>query len=141
MENRIGLIKERLTELHIEYKENYWSTTCQTSIPLLLPKYRIAIFNGHSQDIYDSVKAMYAPLFIRDGEADDFVLEKLVNLLQFQYQRLLYIEQKKETKERNREKEAENMERHYQKVAAKAERLRKELMKQRYILIEEHYKP
>ncbi|MBQ8713760.1 MAG: hypothetical protein IJ552_00975 [Prevotella sp.] len=63
----------------------YWEDVCVGNtgviIPLYLPKYRIAVRVGDSHQWYDAVKRCTHPIFIRDDNTVEFVIEKLRNTI------------------------------------------------------------
>lgn len=80
-EKKLERITALLEEMGLGYKRNHHSRFNDVDIDIYVPKYRIAVFDGQTQEKFDKVKGKYAPLFVRDEETEDFVIEKMVNLL------------------------------------------------------------
>ena len=66
----------------IEYWEDVHVGNTGTIIPLYLPKYRIAVHIGDSQQWYDAVKRCTHPIFIRENDTVVFVIEKVINTIE-----------------------------------------------------------
>ena len=123
-EKKLERIIALLEEKGLVYKRNHHSDLCNVDIDIFVPKYRIAVFNGHAQEKYNSVKRRYAPLFVREEETEEFVVEKISNLLAVREKKLQWLQEANERREANRLYAEECERRHQEKVAARAERER-----------------
>ena len=65
-----------------EYWEDVHVGNTEAIIPLYLPKYRIAVRVGDSQQWYDAVKRCTHPIFIRETDTVEFVIEKVTNTIE-----------------------------------------------------------
>ena len=104
----IALLEER----GLTYKRNHHSDLCGVDIDLYVPMYRIAVFDGDSQEAYEKVKKKMAPLFIRETDTEEFVMEKMTNLIDAREKKLQWLQECMEKKERNRKYAQECEERH-----------------------------
>lgn len=78
---KLEVLKAFLRENNISFKEK-----CKCSgkkVSLYIGKYRICvrISNEYDQSFYDRVKYHFHPLFIRESETAEFVVEKMQNLI------------------------------------------------------------
>lgn len=124
MERIIALLEER----GLTYKLGHHSELCGVDIDIYVPKYRIAVFNGHTQEKFDKVRGKNAPLFIREDETEEFIVEKITNLLDDREKKLQWVKDNKKKREANLRYAEECERRHQEKVArreaAQAERER-----------------
>lgn len=127
-EKKLECIIALLEERGLTYRRGFHSEKCDVDIDIYVPKYRIAVFNGHTQEKFDKVKGKYAPLFVREEETEAFVVEKMVNLLGDREKILQWLIDTKEQREERKRYTEECERRHQEKVAkreaAQAERER-----------------
>ena len=74
-------LKEWLKGEAIDFEENYESKTCGVLIPLRIPRYHVAVCVGDSQEFYLRTRGIYFPVFLRDEDTKDKVLEKVQNTI------------------------------------------------------------
>ena len=117
LERIIALLKGK----GLVYKLNHHSELCGIDIDIYIPKYRIAVFEGYSQEQYVKVKRKYAPLFVRDEETEDFIVEKMENLLEKREEKLQWLQKRNAEKEANRIYAEECERRHQEKLARRKE--------------------
>ena len=79
--NKYDILLSVLRERELSFDENYHCPLCNVDIDLFVPKLGIAIFDGDSQEKYEAVKRMYAPIFIREYETEEKTKEKIVNTI------------------------------------------------------------
>lgn len=81
---KLEAVKRFLVENRIEFYPHYRGRI-KVSPDLYIPKHKIMvkISEGKEKDynFFKEVKYKYHPLFIRDDETKDFVLEKIQNLI------------------------------------------------------------
>lgn len=78
---KLEVLKAFLNENSIPFKENVmWKGQ---KFDLYIGKYHICVrlSDENDQKFYERVKRIYHPLFIRESETSDFVLEKMQNLI------------------------------------------------------------
>jgi len=124
LERIIALLEER----GLMYRRGHHSEKCDVDIDIYVPKYRIAVFDGHTQEKYGKVKGKYAPLFVREEETEEFIVEKMTDLLADREKKLQWLKENKAKREANMRYAEECERRHREKVAkreaAQAERER-----------------
>ncbi len=122
-DKKIKRIIALLEERGLEYECCHHSKLCGVDIDIYVPKYRIAVFDGHTQEKYEKVKRRNAPLFIREEETEEFVLEKMLNLLNVREKKLQWLQESKAKKEANRIFAEECERRHQEKLARREARM------------------
>lgn len=71
-----------LGEKHIEHWTDVQHPTDKDIIiPLYIPRYNIAVFDGHSETWFQAIRRFAFPVFIRDEETTAFVIKKLKNTM------------------------------------------------------------
>ena len=80
-EKKMEVIKSFLDENGIAYVENHKSGRCGVIIPLAVPKHKVAVRIGDDQDFYLKTRGVYYPIFIRDEDTKEKVLEKIQNTI------------------------------------------------------------
>lgn len=87
-QEKLELLKENLRK----YKVRFWEDVCvkntDLSIPLYLPKSRIAVRIGDDDAWYKAVRNVVHPVIIRDSDDVSFVIEKVNNTIR-KHQRLV----------------------------------------------------
>lgn len=121
-EEKLEELKKWMRENKIPYLVNHFSRTTQTLLPIKVRKYRIAVRIGDDDEFFQKVKRTYHPIFIRDTDTAEFVIEKMQNTITksmlYQHKRMLVAEQK----EKNRAMEREKEKRHQEKLIEKEKR-------------------
>ena len=79
IEEKYEKVKEFLKGNNIEFRENVEKKGFV--IPLLMPRLGIVIHSGDSQEFYMNVRKTYKPIFIREEEEMDFIIEKVTNTI------------------------------------------------------------
>ena len=129
-EEKLEELKKWMRENKIPYLTNHFSRTTQTLLPIKVRKYRIAVRIGDDDEFYQKVKKTYHPIFIRDTDTAEFVIEKMQNTITksmlLQHKRMLAAEQKEKNREMEREKEKIHQARLIEK-----EKRREEMKRQR----------
>ena len=74
-------VKEYCKSKGIEFWDDVRIGNTGVIIPLYLPKYRIAVRIGDSRQWYDAVKRCTHPIFIRNDDTVEFVIEKVKNTI------------------------------------------------------------
>jgi len=135
IEQKLKRVKEYLSENGISYEENHKSQRTGVLVPIYIWPYGVAIFGGSSEEIYYAVCDVYRPLFVREEETMDFILEKVRNLISERIENYYRCCQKAEQKRRNIERMNQLQEeariRREAKRAAYEERKRREIEKVR----------
>lgn len=121
-EQKMEIVKAYLDGKGIKHDENHVSETCGVIIPLYIPEYRLAIHIGDDQEFFNAVKTSCFPIFIRDEDTDEKVMEKLRNTIA----KSADIRDKEAVKARNKAYDEECWQRHMEKVARK-EAVKKEM--------------
>lgn len=82
-EEKLEVLKNFLKENNIKFYNGYNGKKLKILPDLYIPKHRIMvkISDANDQEFYNSVKYGWHPLFIRDEESVDFVIEKMQNLI------------------------------------------------------------
>ena len=73
--------KEYLTKKGIEYWTDVHVGKTGIVLPLYVPKYRIAVRVGDDTQWYNCVKRTTHPVFIREADSKEFVVEKIQNTI------------------------------------------------------------
>ena len=83
MDNQLKLqaVIAALTEKGIEHWTNVETPKKHVRIAVYLPKHNIAVFVGHDEEWFREVRFYAFPVFIRDGESTDFVIQKVWNTI------------------------------------------------------------
>lgn len=76
-EQKMQAVKNFLHENHIPFRINHVSEICGILLPLAIKKYRVAVRIGDNQTFYKLTKGKYYPVFIRDEDTEEKVLEKV----------------------------------------------------------------
>lgn len=76
-QEKIQAVKTALTEKGIEHWTGVDTPKKNVKIDIYLPKHNIAIFDGHDDEKFKAVRFFTFPVFIREEESFDFVLEKI----------------------------------------------------------------
>lgn len=128
IDQKMERVKEFLSENRVRYDENYESKKAGVLVPIYIWRYNIAVFKGSSQEMFKATRGIYAPLFVREEETMDFILEKMQNLLEKRKATLAWLLQREEQKKRNIEIAQQQREearlRREAKKAAHEERMR-----------------
>ena len=74
-------VKVFLDDNKIAYWESHLSKRCGVNIPLVIPKYQIAIQLGDDQDWFNKVRRIYRPIFIRSLDTKELAVEKVQNTI------------------------------------------------------------
>lgn len=78
---KIEALKTWLTENKVKYQEDVVHAGKGIHIDLYIPKFRIAIHVGDDEDWYHKVKAFVHPVFVRDQDSAEFLIEKVQNTI------------------------------------------------------------
>ena len=78
-EEKLERVKAFLNENNIPFEEN--AKKCKVNLPLYVKKYNIVIHVGDDQEFFQAIRRVCHPVFIREEETADFVLEKVQNLI------------------------------------------------------------
>ena len=121
-QEKLEKLKEWLRDNNIPFVENYTSKSRGVTFDLRVkkPLIGVCISSERDQEIFQKVKRVYAPFFVRESETAEFVIEKMQNCIvnkMMQAQREL---EKKAKKDEGRRIAAENERRHQEKLAAQA---------------------
>ena len=79
---KLEALKAYLSEKGIKFKEDARHTSKNILIELFIPKYLIGVHIGDSPEWFNQVKRYLHPVFIREADTADFVIEKVVNTIQ-----------------------------------------------------------
>lgn len=100
-ERKLEAVKKFLIKNNIGFEEKHYSKTYDLTMDLKIKKLRIAVFLSKGKEYEDRIyrtrsvrkqfhlAVLYKPFFIRDGESQKFVLEKLQNCI---YDRMLLMQ-------------------------------------------------
>ena len=81
-QEKLEALKAYLRNFGIEYWENVQHVgKDMPSIPLFLPKGRIAVRIGDDDVWYHQLRNFVHPVIIRDADTSDFVIEKVMNTI------------------------------------------------------------
>lgn len=121
-EEKLEKLKEWLKDNDIPFVENYKSKSTGFTFDLKVKKPLVAVCISSERDneIFQRIKRVYAPFFIRESETAEFVIEKMQNCIvekMMQAQRFL---EKKNKRDDGRRIAEENERRHQEKLAKKA---------------------
>lgn len=92
-EKKLEAVKKWLSDNGIEYVENY-KTKNDLTIDLWIQRMFIAIHLGDDDGFYKKTYRWCKPFFIRDGETQAFVLEKIQNCC---FDQMIYLQKRFET--------------------------------------------
>ena len=121
-QEKLEKLKEWLEENNIPFVENYTSKSRGVTFDLRVkkPLIGVCISSERDREIFEKVKRVYAPFFIRESETAEFVIEKMQNCIvnkMMQAQREL---EKKNKREEGKRIAEENERRHQANLAKKA---------------------
>jgi hypothetical protein len=121
-QEKLEKLKEWLRGNDIPFDENYTSKSRGVTFDLRVkkPLIGVCISSERDREIFDKVKRVYAPFFIRESETAEFVIEKMQNCIvnkMMQAQREL---EKKNKREEGKRIAEENERRHQANLAKKA---------------------
>lgn len=121
-QEKLEKLKEWLKDNNIPFVENYTSKSRGVTFDLRVkkPLIGVCISSERDQEIFQKIKRVYAPFFIREGETAEFVIEKMQNCIvnkMMQAQREL---EKKNKREEGKRIAEENERRHQANLAKKA---------------------
>lgn len=110
-------LKVWLTENGYKYKENFTNKACKTVIPLSVKDWYIVFHIGDSQEFFLAVRHFYHPIFIREEESFEFLIEKFENtrkvvlakMKEYEDKKRRGIEEHERCQARHKEKMAEKM--------------------------------
>ncbi len=66
---------------NIEHWENVKVDGLDIVIPLYVPYFNISVFTGSDENLYMTVRRYTRPIFIRDNDPADFIIEKMKNTM------------------------------------------------------------
>lgn len=78
-EEKYNQVVSFLKENGIAYVEN--REIHGVTLPLLIQKWMVVVHVGDNQEFYMKVRRNYKPVFIREEDSADFVLEKVQNTI------------------------------------------------------------
>ena len=78
---KVEAVKNFLKANKIVFEENRNSEVCGVVLPLYIPKFRLCVHVGDDQNFYKAVAKKYYPVFVRDTDTTEFVLEKIQNTI------------------------------------------------------------
>lgn len=121
-QEKLEKLKEWLRDNNIPFVENYKSKSTGFTFDLRVKKPLVAVCISSERDneIFQRIKRVYAPFFIRESETAEFVIEKMQNCIvnkMMQAQRFL---EKKNKRDEGRRIAEENERRHQEKLAKKS---------------------
>lgn len=121
-QEKLEKLKEWLKDNDIPFEENYTSKSRGVTFELRVkkPLIGVCISSERDREIFQKVKRVYAPFFIRESETAEFVIEKMQNCIvnkMMQAQREL---EKKNKREEGKRIAEENERRHQANLAKKA---------------------
>lgn len=103
-EEKLKAVKDWLNERNIEFRENHWSKSCNVLIDIRVktPLLAIRVSKEDDEEFFHAVKLWYSPIFIRECESVEFVLEKIHNTVERRLAEIEKMKQRKAQKELNR---------------------------------------
>ena len=80
---KLEALKAFLTENKIDFYNDFCHRKYQVTPDLYIPKYRIVVKLSADDDqtFFEEVKHSFHPLYIRDEETAEFIVEKMQNLI------------------------------------------------------------
>lgn len=78
---KIQVLKTWLYENNVKYQEDVIHTDKGIHIDLYLPKYLIAVHVGDDSEFFQEVKNYLHPVFVRDQDSVEFLIEKVQNTI------------------------------------------------------------
>lgn len=78
---KIEALKAWLTENKVKYQEDVVYAGKGIHIDLYLPKYTIAVHVGDDSDFFQKVKNFLHPVFVREQDSAEFLIEKVQNTM------------------------------------------------------------
>lgn len=85
MNQKLENLKAFLSERKVEHWENArLEGKTPITVDLFLPKYNISVHVGQDDEFYRTVKGLTHPIFIREDELSEFVIEKVCNTMEKQ---------------------------------------------------------
>ena len=121
-QEKLEKLKEWLKNNNIPFEENYTSKSRGVTFDLRVkkPLIGVCISSERDREIFEKIKRVYAPFFIRESETAEFIIEKMQNCIvkkMMQAQREL---EKKNKREEGKRIADENERRHQANLAKKA---------------------
>lgn len=80
-QEKIEALKVWLTENKVKHQENVIHAGKGIHIDLYLPKYLIAVYVGDDSDFFLKVKNFLHPVFVREQDSAEFLIEKVQNTM------------------------------------------------------------
>ena len=80
-QEKIEALKSWLTENKVKYQEDVVHAGKGIHIDLYLPKYLIAVHVGDDSEFFQEVKNYLHPVFVRDQDSVEFLIEKVQNTI------------------------------------------------------------
>ena len=121
-EEKLEALKKWMWDNQVYFVPNHFSHSTQVMMPIKVTRHRVAIFVGDNDEIYRKVRKAYYPIFIRDTDSLEFVIEKVQNTITksmlAKHNRML----KDEIKEQNRAMEREKEKVHQARLIEKQKR-------------------
>ena len=121
-QEKLEKLKEWLRDNDIPFDENYTSKSRGVTFDLRVkkPLIGVCISSERDREIFDKIKRVYAPFFIRESETAEFIIEKMQNCIVNRMMQQQKAMEKEAKKEEGRRIATEYERRHQEKLAAQA---------------------
>lgn len=126
-QEKLEALKAYLTEQGIEFWVDVPSS--RGVLPLYIPQYVIAVQIGDNAEWYKQLKNFLFPVFIRESDSIDFVIEKVVNTIKKYCSQKKSKSGKKEAQKKLSQNNLNSSQRKWRKLKARNKQRRTEFLK------------